>query len=72
MIAFARPALLARRRCSSLAPAVAQSARPRCRCSSICAAVETMTADFTQTDRNGKVLTGTLTLKKPGQDPLPV
>jgi outer membrane lipoprotein-sorting protein len=29
--------------------------------------VETMTADFTQTDRNGKVLTGTLTLKKPGR-----
>ena len=30
-------------------------------------AVETMTADFSQTDRNGKVLTGTLTLKKPGK-----
>ena len=29
--------------------------------------VETMTANFTQTDRNGKVLTGTLTLKKPGR-----
>ncbi len=29
--------------------------------------VETMTAGFTQTDRNGKVLTGTLTLKKPGR-----
>ena len=29
--------------------------------------VETMTADFTQTDRNGRVLTGTLTLKKPGR-----
>lgn len=29
--------------------------------------VETMTAAFTQTDRNGKVLTGTLTLKKPGR-----
>ncbi len=29
--------------------------------------VETMTADFSQTDRNGKVLTGTLTLKKPGK-----
>ena len=26
-----------------------------------------MTADFTQTDRNGKVLTGTFTLKKPGK-----
>jgi outer membrane lipoprotein-sorting protein len=29
--------------------------------------VETMTANFSQTDRNGKVLTGTLTLKKPGR-----
>lgn len=31
------------------------------------AQTETMTADFTQTDRNGRVLTGTLTLKKPGK-----
>jgi outer membrane lipoprotein-sorting protein len=31
------------------------------------AAVNTMTATFTQTDRSGKVLTGTLTLKKPGK-----
>lgn len=30
-------------------------------------AVSTMTADFTQTDRNGKQLTGTLTLKRPGK-----
>lgn len=29
--------------------------------------VTTMTADFSQTDRNGKVLTGVLTLKKPGK-----
>jgi len=29
--------------------------------------VETMTAAFTQTDRNAKVLSGTLTLKKPGK-----
>ncbi|QNE33479.1 outer membrane lipoprotein carrier protein LolA [Sphingomonas sp. NBWT7] len=29
--------------------------------------VNTMTADFTQTDRAGKTLTGTLTLKKPGR-----
>ena len=29
--------------------------------------VESMTAAFTQTDRAGKVLTGTLTLKKPGK-----
>jgi outer membrane lipoprotein-sorting protein len=30
-------------------------------------AVQTMTADFTQTDRNGKALTGKLTLKRPGK-----
>lgn len=30
-------------------------------------AVKSMTADFTQTDRAGKVLTGKLTLKKPGK-----
>src|SRR3982750_1732078 len=29
--------------------------------------VESMTASFTQTDRAGKVLTGVLTLKKPGK-----
>lgn len=29
--------------------------------------IETMTADFTQTDRTGKTVTGTLTLKKPGR-----
>lgn len=30
-------------------------------------AVNTMTAGFSQTDRNGQALTGTLTLKKPGK-----
>ena len=30
-------------------------------------AVQTMTADFAQTDRNGRTLTGTLQLKKPGK-----
>jgi outer membrane lipoprotein-sorting protein len=30
-------------------------------------AVTTMTASFTQTDRNGKAVTGTLTLKRPGK-----
>lgn len=30
-------------------------------------AVASMTADFVQTDRNGKILTGKLTLKKPGK-----
>ena len=31
------------------------------------ASVESMTARFTQTDRNGKILSGVLTLKKPGR-----
>ena len=31
------------------------------------AAVQSMTATFTQTDRNGRVLTGTLSLKRPGR-----
>ena len=30
-------------------------------------AVTTMTADFSQTDQNGKTLTGTLSLKRPGR-----
>ena len=30
-------------------------------------AVRTMTADFAQTDRSGKVLTGTLTMERPGK-----
>jgi outer membrane lipoprotein-sorting protein len=30
-------------------------------------AVSTMTADFAQTDRNGKTMTGALTLKRPGK-----
>jgi outer membrane lipoprotein-sorting protein len=30
-------------------------------------AVDTMVADFAQTDQNGKTLTGTLTLKRPGK-----
>jgi len=30
-------------------------------------AVTTMTADFAQTDRNGRTLTGTVTLKQPGK-----
>ena len=30
-------------------------------------AVKSLTATFVQTDRNGKVLTGTLTLKQPGK-----
>lgn len=50
------------------APVVAQSsAGTLAQAQAHLRAVETMTASFTQTDRAGKVLTGTLTLKKPGK-----
>ena len=49
-----------------VAPAAAQSA-DLAQVQRHLAAMETMTASFTQTDRNGQVLTGTLTLKKPGK-----
>ncbi|HWL46904.1 MAG TPA: outer membrane lipoprotein carrier protein LolA [Sphingomonadaceae bacterium] len=49
------------------APAVLAAAPdPLAQVSQHLRAVTTMTADFTQTDRAGKVLTGTLTLKRPG------
>lgn len=50
------------------APAVAQApAGELAQVQRHLAQTETMTAEFTQTDRNGRVLTGTLTLKKPGK-----
>lgn len=48
------------------APALAQSG-DLARVQHHLSAVETMTAAFSQADRNGRVLTGTLTLKKPGR-----
>lgn len=48
------------------APAAAQSGE-LAQVQSHLRAVNTMTADFTQTDRAGKTLTGTLSLKKPGK-----
>ena len=59
--------LLAAARARRAALLAAAPGRARRRCSSICARVQSMTADFTQTDRDGKVLTGTLTLKRPGK-----
>jgi outer membrane lipoprotein-sorting protein len=50
----------------TIAPAAAQSA-DLAQVQRHLAAMDTMTASFTQTDRNGQVLTGTLTLKKPGK-----
>lgn len=60
---------------STLAPAAALIAAnvavaaptPLAQVSEHLRAVDTMTANFTQTDRNGKSLTGTLTLKRPGR-----
>ena len=56
-----------------LSPPVAPAARAQAPAAALSAvqahlrATQTMTADFTQTDRNGQQLTGTLTLKKPGR-----
>jgi len=47
------------------APAIAAPGLPQVRAH--LRAVRTMTADFSQTDANGKTLTGTLTLKQPGR-----
>ncbi len=49
------------------APAVAQAADELATVQRHLRALTTMTADFTQSDRAGKRLTGTLTLKQPGQ-----
>lgn len=49
-------------------PAAAQQAQTDlARVSAYIRAVTTMTADFTQTDRNGQTLNGKLTLKQPGK-----
>jgi len=47
------------------APALAANELPRVQAH--LKAVDTMVADFSQTDQNGKTLTGTLTLKRPGK-----
>lgn len=52
---------------SLTAPAAAQATGDLALVQRHLSAVETMTAGFTQTDRNGKTLTGVLTLKKPGR-----
>lgn len=49
------------------APAVAQTNAELTNVQRHLAGVQSMTAAFTQTDRNMQVLTGTLTLKKPGK-----
>ena len=49
------------------APAIAQATGELAAVQRHLRALTTMTADFTQTDRWGKTLTGTLTLKQPGR-----
>jgi outer membrane lipoprotein-sorting protein len=53
----------------AIAPIAAQSvsADDLARVQQHMAAIQTMTASFTQTDRGGKTITGTLTLKRPGK-----
>lgn len=56
-----------------LSPAAVPAARAQAPAAALSAvqahlrATQTMTADFTQTDRSGQQVTGTLTLKKPGR-----
>jgi outer membrane lipoprotein-sorting protein len=49
------------------APVVAQASTPLVQVQSHLKAVGTMTANFSQTDRRGKTLTGVFTLKRPGK-----
>jgi len=66
-----RPAVIATIAALSVAavpaPAVAQASGDLAAVQKHLQSVETMTASFSQADRNGKVLTGVLTLKKPGK-----
>lgn len=48
------------------APAIAET-RPLAEVAAHLRGISTMTADFVQTDRNGKALSGTLSLKQPGR-----
>ena len=54
---------------AALAPIAvhAQSSAPLAQVQSHLRAVNTMTANFAQTDRRGQTLTGTLTMKRPGK-----
>ncbi len=49
------------------APVLAQAASPLAQVQAHLRAVDTMTAEFSQTDRRGRTLNGTLTLKRPGK-----
>ena len=49
------------------APVVAQAASPLAQVSAHLKSVNSMVASFSQTDRKGRTLTGTMTLKRPGK-----
>ena len=49
------------------APVVAQAAAPLAQVSAHLKAVDTMTANFRQSDRRGRTIGGTLTMKRPGK-----
>jgi outer membrane lipoprotein-sorting protein len=49
------------------APVAAQAASPLAQVTAHLKAVSTMVASFSQTDRKGRTLTGTMTLKRPGK-----
>jgi len=49
------------------APVIAQAASPLSQVTAHLKAVNSMVADFRQTDRKGRTLTGTMTLKRPGK-----
>lgn len=62
-----KPMIFAAAAVAVAVPAVAQTAPEIAQVQRHLQSVSTMTANFSQTDRAGKVLTGTLTLKKPGK-----
>jgi outer membrane lipoprotein-sorting protein len=64
---FAAVLLLALPAATVPAPAVAQATGDLARVQQHLRALQTMTATFIQTDRTGRSLSGTLTLKKPGR-----
>ena len=63
----AAPTALAAAMLVPQAPVVAQASTPLGGVTAHLKAVSTMTADFAQTDRRGRTLTGVMTLKRPGK-----
>lgn len=66
-LALAAAPLAAAAMLAPQAPAVAQAASPLTQVTAHLKAVNTMVASFRQTDRKGRSLNGTMTLKRPGK-----